>query len=113
MIADSITSGLAGKMDPGTEAYAAAYELMNDAQILQNAGSQIRQYWIHEPFISLGKAGGIQVATADPSENLESIVNLSPLDGGEWHYVHNNGWPMAANHREQTWCKREPSCSCG
>ena len=26
-IADSITSGLAGKINPGTEAYAAAYEL--------------------------------------------------------------------------------------
>jgi len=37
-IADSITPGLAGKMDPGTEAYAAAYELMNDAQVLQNNG---------------------------------------------------------------------------
>ena len=34
-IAGSIVSGLAGRMDPGTEAYAAAYELQQDAQLLQ------------------------------------------------------------------------------
>ena len=39
-IADSITSGLAGKMDPGTEAYAAAYELMNDAQTTAKRGGR-------------------------------------------------------------------------
>jgi hypothetical protein len=77
-IADSITSGLAGKMDPGTEAYAAAYDLMNDAQILQNAGITDPTVLDTRALYQFGQSGGIQVATADPSANLESLVNLSP-----------------------------------
>ena len=34
-IAGSIVSGLAGQMDPATEAYAASYELRSDALLLQ------------------------------------------------------------------------------
>ena len=34
-IAGSIVSGLAGQMDPATEAYAASYELRTDAMMLQ------------------------------------------------------------------------------
>ena len=37
-IAGSIVSGLAGQMDPATEAYAAAYELRTDAQLLETNG---------------------------------------------------------------------------
>jgi hypothetical protein len=37
-IAGSIVQGLAGRMDLGTEAYAAAYELQRDAVQLQAAG---------------------------------------------------------------------------
>ena len=35
-IAGSIVSGLAGQMDPATEAYAASYELRSDALLLQS-----------------------------------------------------------------------------
>ena len=35
-IANNIVQGLAGRMVPATEAYAAAYELQQDAQLLQN-----------------------------------------------------------------------------
>ncbi len=77
-IADSITSGLDGKMDPATEAYAAAYELMNDAQTLQNAGVTDPTVLDTRAIYQFGQGAGTQVATADPSENLESIVNLSP-----------------------------------
>ena len=37
-IAGSIVSGLAGQMDPATEAYAASYELRSDALLLQSNG---------------------------------------------------------------------------
>jgi hypothetical protein len=77
-IADSITPGLAGKMDPGTEAYAAAYELMNDAQVLQNNGIANPTVLDTRAIYQFGQASGIQVANATPSANLEAIVNLSP-----------------------------------
>ena len=37
-IAGTIVSGSAGEMDPATEAYAAAYELRQDALTLENDG---------------------------------------------------------------------------
>ncbi|MGO9232965.1 MAG: hypothetical protein ACLP4V_02310 [Methylocella sp.] len=77
-IADSVTPGLAGKMDPGTEAYAAAYELMNDAQVLQNNGIADPTVLQTRAIYQFGQTGGIQVATASPSDNLEALVNLSP-----------------------------------
>ena len=79
-IADSITTGLAGKMDPGTEAYAAAYELMNDAQVLQNNGIANPTVLDTRAIYQFGQASGIEVANANPSANLESLVNLSPAN---------------------------------
>ena len=53
-IAGSIVSGLAGQMDPATEAYAASYELRADALMLQNQEVyQIRQYLMFGPCINL------------------------------------------------------------
>ncbi len=77
-ITASVTAGLAGKMDPGTEAYAAAYELMTDAQTLQNAGIENPTVLDTRAIYQFGATGGTQVALADPSQTLESIVNLSP-----------------------------------
>ena len=51
-IAGSIVSGLAGQMDPGTEAYAAAYELQQDAQLLQGTQEVIRRCFRSGPSIS-------------------------------------------------------------
>ena len=76
-IAGSIVSGLAGRMDPGTEAYAAAYELQQDAQLLQAREVidptvlQVRAVY------QFGAGAGPNVATAPDSTNIESIVNLS------------------------------------
>lgn len=77
-IAGSIVSGLAGQMDPATEAYAAAYELRTDAMTLQN------QYGMSDPTVlavravyQFGGAVGPQVATADDSENIGQITGLS------------------------------------
>jgi hypothetical protein len=77
-IASSITQGSAGQMDPATEAYAAAYELMSDAQTLQNNGIANPTVLDTRALYQFGQTGGVAVATASPSANLEQIVNLSP-----------------------------------
>ena len=55
-IAGSIVSGLAGQMDPATEAYAASYELRSDALLLQsNEHRRIRRYSTFGRCISLAR----------------------------------------------------------
>jgi len=78
-IAGSIVSGIAGKMDPGTEAYAASYELRTDALMLQS------QEDISNPTVldvravyQFGGSAGPGVAAASDSDNLESYINLTP-----------------------------------
>ena len=113
-IADSITPGLAGKMDPGTEAYAAAYELMNDAQVLQNNGIANPTVLDTRAIYQFGQASGIEVANANPSANLKLLVNLSPANMaangitatttvGQWQATIANKLRLAA----------KSSCSCG
>ncbi len=76
-IAGSIVSGLAGRMDPGTEAYAAAYELQQDAQLVQvQTGSNPTVLQVRAVY-QFGAGSGPSVATAPDSANIESIVNLS------------------------------------
>ena len=77
-IAGNIVSGLAGQMDPGTEAYAAAYELQQDAQLLQ--GNDISNPTVVDvrAVYQFGASVGPQVAQAPDTANLETIVNLSP-----------------------------------
>ena len=76
-IAGSIVSGLAGRMDPGTEAYAAAYELQQDAQLLQgDTGSNPTVLQVRAVY-QFGAGAGPNVATAPDSANIESLVNLS------------------------------------
>src|SRR5271165_4150979 len=53
-IAGSIVSGLAGQMDPMTEAYAASYELRTDALMLQSNG-------IEDPTVLNVRAGFVRV----------------------------------------------------
>ena len=78
-ISGSIVSGLDGRMDPTTEAYAASYELRQDAINLQNNSG------ISDPTVldvravyQFGAGSGPRVAQAGESDNLESIINLSP-----------------------------------
>jgi hypothetical protein len=78
-ISESIVSGLAGQMDPTTEAYAAAYELRTDAISLQNnAGISDPTVLDARAVYQFGAGAGPRVATAGDSDNLESIINLSP-----------------------------------
>ena len=53
-IAGSIVSGLAGQMDPATEAYAASYELRSDALLLQSQERMIESD-------GTGRSGGVSV----------------------------------------------------
>ena len=76
-IAGNIVSGLAGQMDPGTEAYAAAYELQQDAQLLQGNGISNPTVVDVRAVYQFGSGVGSQVAQAPDSANLESLVNLS------------------------------------
>jgi len=78
-ISGSIVSGLDGRMDPTTEAYAASYELRQDAINLQNNSG------ISDPTVldvravyQFGAGSAPRVAQAGDSDNLESIINLSP-----------------------------------
>ena len=77
-ISGSIVSGLAGQMDPGTEAYAAAYEMRTDALMLQN------QQNMSDPTVldvravyQFGAGVGPQVATAADSANIAQLTGLS------------------------------------
>ncbi len=77
-IAGSIVSGLAGQMDPATEAYAASYELRTDALMLQNQDN------ISNPTVlavravyQFGAGSGPDVATASDSENIAQLTGLS------------------------------------
>ena len=78
-ISGSIVSGLAGQMDPTTEAYAAAYELRTDAINLQNnAGISDPTVLDARAVYQFGAGAGPRVAEANDSDNLELIINLSP-----------------------------------
>jgi hypothetical protein len=77
-ISGNVVSGLAGQMDPATEAYAAAYELRTDALMLQN------QKGISDPTVldvravyQFGAGVGPGVAIAADSDNIAQLTGLS------------------------------------
>src|SRR5208283_4137845 len=77
-IAGSIVSGLAGRMDPGTEAYAASYELRSDAQILQDSGVSDPTVLDVRAVYQFGQGDGVGVAKASDSDNLSELLSLTP-----------------------------------
>ena len=103
-IAGSIVSGLAGQMDPATEAYAASYELRTDALMLQNQND------ISNPTVldvravyQFGAGVGPEVATADDSENIAQLTGLSAASlaaNGLSSLKH--GWSMAGHRHRKT-----------
>jgi hypothetical protein len=77
-LAGTLVSGSAGEMDPTTEAYAASYELREDALSLQQKDG------ISDPTVlqtravyQFGGNVGLNVADADDSANLATITGLS------------------------------------
>ena len=78
-LAGTIVSGSAGEMDPATEAYAASYELRQDALNLQNG-----QYAISNPTVldvravyQFGAGAGPGVAAAPDDANIAQLTGLS------------------------------------
>ena len=76
-IAGSIVSGLAGQMDPATEAYAASYELRSDALLLQSNGVDNPTVLAVRAVYQFGAGSGPAVATANDSENIAELTGLS------------------------------------
>jgi hypothetical protein len=76
-ISGSIVSGLAGQMDPTTEAYAASYELRTDALALQNDGMTDPTVLQTRAVYQFGGNVGPNVAAAQDSANLAQITGLS------------------------------------
>ena len=76
-IAGTIVSGSAGEMDPGTEAYAAAYELRQDALTLENdkiADPTVLQV---RAMYQFGAGAGPGVAAAADDANIAELTGLS------------------------------------
>ena len=76
-IAGSIVTGLAGQMDPATEAYAASYELRSDALLLHANGVDPTVLAVRAVY-QFGAGAGPGVANADDSENIAQLTGLSP-----------------------------------
>ena len=76
-ISGSIVSGLAGQMDPTTEAYAASYELRTDAVALQSDGITDPTVLQTRAVYQFGGSVGPDVAAAQDSANLAQITGLS------------------------------------
>ena len=77
-IAGSIVSGLAGQMDPTTEAYAASYELRTDAMMLQAQENMSNPTVLAVRAVyQFGAGVGPDVAAADDSENIAQLTGLS------------------------------------
>jgi hypothetical protein len=76
-ISGSIVSGLAGQMDPTTEAYAASYELRTDALALQGDGITDPTVLQTRAVYQFGGNVGPDVAAANDSDNIAQITTLS------------------------------------
>ena len=77
-IASSIVSGLAGKMDPATEAYAAAYEMRTDAQLLETNGVSDPTVLQVRAVYQFGAGVGLAWRRLTTSDNLSELLSLTP-----------------------------------
>ena len=76
-ISGSIVSGLAGQMDPTTEAYAASYELRTDALALESQGISDPTVLQTRAMYQFGAGAGPGVASAPDSANIAQLTGLS------------------------------------
>src|ERR1700722_12417493 len=76
-LAGNIVSGLAGQMDPTTEAYAASYELRSDALLLQSKNIADPTVLDVRAVYQFGSGAGPAVAEADDSANIGQLTGLS------------------------------------
>jgi hypothetical protein len=76
-IAGTIVSGSAGAMDPATEAYAASYELRQDALTLENDGIDNPTVLQTRAMYQFGAGAGPRVADAPDDANIAQLTQLS------------------------------------
>jgi hypothetical protein len=76
-LAGNIVSGLAGQMDPTTEAYAASYELRSDALLLQSKSIADPTVLDVRAVYQFGAGAGPAVAEANDSANIGQLTGLS------------------------------------
>ena len=76
-ISGGFVSGLAGQMDPTTEAYAASYELRTDALALENQGISDPTVLQTRAMYQFGAGAGPGVASAPDSANIAQLTGLS------------------------------------
>jgi hypothetical protein len=76
-LAGTIVSGSAGEMDPATEAYAAAYELRQDALTLQGDGIADPTVLQTRAMYQFGSGAGPRVVSAPDDANLGQVTGLS------------------------------------
>ena len=76
-ISGSIVSGLAGQMDPTTEAYAASYELRGDALLLEAKNIDNPTVLDARAVYQFGAGAGPAVAAAQESDNIAQLTGLS------------------------------------
>jgi hypothetical protein len=76
-IAGTIVSGSAGEMDPATEAYAASYELRQDALTLENDGIDNPTVLQTRAMYQFGAGAGPRVADASDDANIAQLTQLS------------------------------------
>ena len=103
-IAGSIVSGLAGQMDPATEAYAASYELRSDALMLQS-GTDISNPTVLDvrAVYQFGAGVGPEVAVADDSENIAEHHGAERrFTRCKWSHDLKHGWSVAGHRHRKT-----------
>ncbi len=76
-ISNSIVSGVAGKMDPGTEAYAASYELRSDVMLQNDENISNPTVLDVRAVYQFGAGVGPAVAAANDSDNIAQLTGLS------------------------------------
>lgn len=73
-----IDTSLAGKNNPANQAWASAQYNYNGATYLQNNGIENPTFTDVRGYYQFGPRNAVDLATARNSDNLQSIVNLSP-----------------------------------
>jgi len=75
-LASQIVPGLAGQMDPTTEAIAASEYLLQGSQYLQNNGISSPTVLDVRGYYNFGPQGGLQVANAPDNEPIANALNM-------------------------------------
>ena len=73
-LASQIVPGLAGQMDPATEAIAASEYLAQGAQYLQNQGISDPTVLNVRGYYNFGPQGGAQIANANSDQTMSSVL---------------------------------------